>query len=140
MADLRSLLYFVVFVVGICLLLGGALGWVITADKDHSITYRYQSEDVPAGAQGQSLDVGTYEMLTAEQKADFQRAVDGEVVSYDTGEQVWPEAMERNGTYYVFDTASNFDWLNPMTFGPALVSLTGLLAVVQAARLEHRTY
>lgn len=140
MANARSFLYFVLFVVGITLMLTGGLAWFVTAEQDYSITFDRVEDGTPAGVQGQSLDVGTYEMLDEEQKEDFQRAVDGKVVEYETEEKVWPEAMEKDGRYYIFTTGSHFDWLDPMTFGPALASLVGLLTVVQSARWEHRTY
>ncbi|MFD1515496.1 hypothetical protein [Halomarina rubra] len=140
MVNRRKFLYFVMFIVGVTMLLSGVLGWFIFADKDYSIIYEYSSEDAPAGVSDGRLDVDRYDSLDEQQRADFERAVDGEVIKYDDSSMVWAEAIDRNGTYYVFSTGGKLDWFDPATSGSAVLGLVGLVTVVQAARLEHRLY
>lgn len=137
----RRFLYFVLFVVGITLFLAGGLGWVISADKDYSIAYDRVEEESPAGAQSRSMDVGSYDGLTDEQKRDFRRAVEeGEIVHYETAEKVWPDVVVKDERYYVFKSGGHFDWMDPMTSGALVGCVLGLAVVVQAARWEHRLY
>jgi hypothetical protein len=140
MGNLRSTLRFVVFIVAIMLFLVGGATWVVAADQDYSIAYEEVEDEVPGRAQGEQWDVGTYETLDEQQKADFQRAVDGEVVTYETEDKVWPEVIEKDGRYYVFNTGGHFDWFDPATFGPILASISGLVATIWVARDEYRSY
>ncbi|MWG34012.1 hypothetical protein [Halomarina oriensis] len=139
MATLRSTLRFVVFIVAIMLFLVGGASWIIGADQDYSVTYERVEENVPGRAQASDWDVGSYGALDEQQRQDFQRAVDGEVVTYENDPE-WPDVIEKDDRYYVFSVNGHFDWFDPGTFGPLAASLVGLVAVVLVARDEHREY
>ena len=134
-------LYFVLFIIGITMFLGGGLGWILSADTDYSITLDRVEDEAPPEARSRQLDVGSYENLDEEQRQDFRRAVeDRKIVHYETSEKVWPEIIVKDEQYYVFKAGGHLDWLNPKTSGTLVGSLLGLALVVQAARWEHRLY
>ncbi len=135
MALNRRSLYFVAFVVGITVMLSGAGAWFAAADKDYTWEYDRVESEFPQHAG----EMGFYDSLSEEHKEDFRRALDGEVISYENrAASPDREVIKKDGTFYVFTLQSNFDWTNPLTFGPALTSLAGLGIVVLTARRDAR--
>jgi hypothetical protein len=113
----------------------GAGAWFATADKDYTWEYDRVEDEYPQHAG----EMGYYDGLTAEQKQDFQRAVDGEVIGYESrSASPEREVIQKDGKYYVFTLEAHFDWMNPLTFGPALAAVGGLAIVVLTARRDNR--
>ncbi|WP_254534519.1 hypothetical protein [Halomarina litorea] len=130
---LKRALYFALFVVGITVMLLGAGAWFATADKDYTWEYERVESEFPQHAG----EMGFYDSLPEAHKEDFQRALDGEVIRYESrADSPKREVIKKDGEFYVFTLQSNFDWLNPLTFGPALLSLGGLAVVVAMARRD----
>lgn len=132
----RSTLYFLMLLVGVCVMFAGTAAWFVTADMDHHFGFTGEvSEDAPPYKQ-----VVHYGNLPPDQQRMFHAAVeDGKTFGVEESTGV-PDAevIYHEGEYYVFNVHGYYDWLNPATSLPVLVGLAGLGMMVDAARRDYR--
>lgn len=127
-----STLHFGALFVFACLVLFSVVWFFADADMNHRVKYTGTTEDFrEAGLHFE------YETLTHKQRHIFSEAVEsGRYVSDEPFE--FPEAVERNGTFYQFSQSKAFDWTDSATYQPALVWLIGLAGMLAVLRRDIR--
>lgn len=130
----RSTLHFIGVFLGMSVLLAGVGGFLALHDEDWRYSYDHSSEV------WEDRNTGTayYDQLPPEKQRTVDRAMDGETFTFETEEPVPPGVVKRNGTYYVFNRYTVFDFLNPPTGGSVLVSLLGFGLTVVSVRADIR--
>lgn len=131
----RSTLYFLMLLVGACVMFAGTGVWFVTADMDYHFSFTGQVEDDSP----RYTDVVVYDNLPPEQQEMFHAAVeDGQTFGVEDASGVPDaEAIYYQERYYIFTINGYYDWLNPETSVPVLVGFTGLAMMVDAARRDH---
>ena len=128
----RSTLYFVLLVVGMCVMFTGVTTWLAMADMDYRFALSETRETSP-----RHTPVTYYETLSPAEQEMFHRAVDeGKTYALEERHRIPGEVIRYEGTYYVFDTSGYYDWLNPRTGGPALLGILGIVIMADAARRD----
>jgi hypothetical protein len=131
----RSTLHFLGVFLGMSVVLAGVAGFFALHDTD----WRY-SYDRPEQQWEGDHTTGTsyYDQLSSDEQRVVDRAIGGETFRFETEDPVPPKVVKKNGTYHVFDRHTVFDFLDPGTSGPALVSLAGGAVVVLSVRADVR--
>ena len=130
----RSTLHFVGVFLGMCLVLAGIGGFLALHDEDWRYSYDRAEDRYPRN----EGTVEYYEQLSPEKQQTVDRAMDGERFTFETEDPVPPAIVKKNGTYYVFNRHTVFDFLHPQTGGSVLVSLAGGVVVVGSVRADIR--
>ncbi|SIQ88536.1 hypothetical protein SAMN05421858_0693 [Haladaptatus litoreus] len=123
--------HFGLFFVGLLIMVGGVYPFFVFADYD----YRYES----IGQSKESPDERAWQNfaeLSPNDQKTVQNTIEGQEYTFESKEQLPPEVVKKEEDYYYFDDTQTPDWSNPQTPGTLLVSLLGLLAVLQSIRLE----
>ncbi|MFC6733629.1 MULTISPECIES: hypothetical protein [unclassified Haladaptatus] len=128
----QSTINFALLFVGACVALAGVGMFFPFADMNYNVDLIDVSESPPA-----HKSTAYYEEMDAEEKEIFEKVKDGGVVTKKESFG-YPEVVKYQGQYYHIRYFSTFDWLNPSTFGPALIALVGSAMAIMAIRRDMR--
>ncbi|GAA0244760.1 hypothetical protein ACFFQF_04185 [Haladaptatus pallidirubidus] len=122
---------FALFFTGLILMVAGVFCFFVFADYDYRYESIGQSKESPDGRPWQN-----FAELSPNDRKTVQGAMEGKEYTFESKEQLPPEAVKKDETYYYFDHTQTPDWSDAQTPGTLLVSLLGLLTVFQSIRLE----
>ncbi|WP_255196091.1 hypothetical protein [Halorarius litoreus] len=131
----RSTLHFVGVFLGMCVVMAGTMGFLAFHDTDWNYNYDHNEGDTYPRTAG---TVEYYEQLSPEKQRIVDRAMAGERFTFETEEPVPPAVVKRNGSYHIFNRFTSFDFFDPGTGVPALLSLGGVALVAVSARADLR--
>ncbi|WP_435152665.1 hypothetical protein [Haladaptatus sp. DFWS20] len=123
--------HFALFFVGLLIMVAWVYPFFVFADYDYRYESVGQSKDSPDGRQWWVFD----ELSPSDQKT-VQNMIEGQEYTFESKVQAPPTVVKKGEKYYYFDDTQTPDWSNPRTPGTLLVSLMGLITVLQSIRLE----
>jgi len=122
---------FLLFFLGLCLVVGGGTGYAVTFDQDWEVT-AFAADDASSGV--------AYESLDDEQRAAVDRALADASVVVEERSATPPGAVEKDGTVYVFKvrTVTDYGDAGHPLHTPALATaMLGVVLVAEAIRRDH---
>lgn len=129
-----SLRNFVIFFVGVLVVMAGMVAWFNARDYDQHYYFETTYEEQPPHYQG---DSAYYESLPAHQKEIVDGAIDGKSYQFGGDVTVPPPLIRKGGTYYKFVYYRTFDWTDPMMVLSTLIVLLGGLVTLDGIRREQ---
>lgn len=112
--------------VGIVVL--GLWGFFALADYDYRVRHTDTTVSIAAEAEAHDFHrLDTRELKIFEEATTAEAYVSEDPVSF-------PETVQRNDTYYDFESTSAHDWTDPLTIVPVLTILGGIVSLGAAGR------